>query len=222
MRRVLTAALLIVVPVLAAWPAGAHEEISPATIPTGRPVFLLLSAANESKADLVRITLGAPAGTPFGATTREPQGWTADVSETSITWTGGAVKPDRFEQWGFEIEGADQPGALSYKASLGFADGTTTSAEVVVNATSPDAGAVPPPSAAATTSSTAVTATNPGPGTAESAPTRDRTARGRANLAVALGAVAVLVALGAAFARPRRRSPASAVGAAPAAGGQDW
>jgi hypothetical protein len=51
-----------------------------------------------------------------------------------ITWSGGSVKPNRFEQWGFEIEGADQPGTLSYKATLVYANGTNDDVTVDIKA----------------------------------------------------------------------------------------
>src|SRR5919199_6361891 len=107
-----------------ATPALAHEEIDPATIPTGKPVFLTLKAANEKGVDLTRVTLRAPAGIPFGETTRQPPGWAADRSDTAITWSGGRVAPRGFEEWGFEIDGAGQAGPLRFELETGFADGS--------------------------------------------------------------------------------------------------
>src|SRR5947207_8405448 len=106
------AAVLVVaaaVVLMTAGPATAHEEITPKSFPTGQPTFFTLSAANEETADLVKVVLHAPAGVGFGSTTREPAGWTVIRTDDTITWTGGAVKPDHFENWGYEIEGADQP-----------------------------------------------------------------------------------------------------------------
>ncbi|HEV7536351.1 MAG TPA: hypothetical protein VGP90_12000, partial [Acidimicrobiia bacterium] len=98
--------------------ALAHEEINPKSFPTGQPTFFTLTAANEEKAKLVKIVLHAPAGTPFGGTTRSPAGWTVAATDDTITWTGGAVKPDAFDTWGYEIDAADQPGTLAYKVTL--------------------------------------------------------------------------------------------------------
>jgi len=91
-RSVLAAAGVVaaVVAGLAA-PALAHEEISPRTFPTGQPTFFTLTAANEEKVNLVKVVLHAPAGTPFGGTTRSPAGWTVAAGDDTITWTGGAV-----------------------------------------------------------------------------------------------------------------------------------
>lgn len=116
------------------WPgaARAHEEISPATVPTGRPVFLTVSAANERRVDLTKLTLTAPQGLTFGGTSREPSGWTAARTADVITWTGGAVPPGRFEQWGFELEAIDQPGAPAFRVSAEFADGLADTHQVVL------------------------------------------------------------------------------------------
>lgn len=113
-----------------ATPAWAHEEISPQTFRTGQPTYFTFSAANEKAVGLIKVTLAAPNGLPFGATTREPSGWTVVRTDQSITWSGGSVAPDHYEQWGFEVEGADQPGTVAYHATLTFADGTTDSVEV--------------------------------------------------------------------------------------------
>jgi len=184
MRRVLV--LLGVVALLgAAAPAWAHEEINPKTFPTGKPTFFTLSAANEEKVDLTKVTLTAPTDVAFGSTTKEPPSWAVNKSDTQITWTGGAVKPDEFENWGYEIEGADQPGTLKYKVTLGFADGKSDDVEVDVTAVSGSAA------------NGTVTVKKSGGG-------------GKANVALGLGAGAVALSLVAlAFGAGRRRAPAS-------------
>ncbi len=200
----------------AAAPAFAHEEINPKQFPTGTPTFFTLTAANEQKVDLIKVTLTAPKGVDFGATTRSPQGWTANASDTVITWTGGAVKPDQFENWGYEIDSADQPGTLTYKVTLGYADGKSD--DVNVNVTAVAAGTA---TTVAGNGGAAVT-TAPGATTATTAAAKSgagSSARSRANIALVLGIIAIvasLIALG--LAASRRRA------AMPAAGGQkqDW
>jgi len=197
-------------------PAFAHEEINPKTFPTGQPTFFTLTAANEEKADLVKIVLNAPAGVAFGDTTRSPAGWSVNRTDSTITWTGGAVKPDTFETWGYEIDSADQPGTLAYKVTLAFADGKTDDVEVDVTATAPGTTAVP----GATTTSPSATVTT---GAAGSGRSSGGGSDGTAKAALALAIVALLVAAGALAAAARRRSPrppAEGGGAADAA--QDW
>jgi hypothetical protein len=207
-------------------PASAHEEINPKTFATGQPTFFTLTAANEEKADLVKIVLHAPAGVAFGETTRSPAGWTVNRTDDIVTWTGGAVKPDTFDNWGFEIEGADQPGTLAYKVTLAFADGKTDDVEVDVTAAAPGAGGTG--GATPTSSSATVTTGAAAPSTAQSGSTNaggsgSGNSDGTAKAALAVAIVALLLAAGALAAGARQRSPrppADGGGAAGAA--QDW
>ncbi|HZQ76149.1 MAG TPA: hypothetical protein VFE55_02390 [Acidimicrobiia bacterium] len=206
-------------------PAFAHEEINPKTFPTGQPTFFTLTAANEEKADLVKIVLTAPAGVAFGETTRSPAGWSVNRTDSTITWTGGAVKPDNFDTWGYEIDSADQPGTLAYKVTLGFADGKTDDVEVDVTATVPAAtgttGATPTSSATVTTGAAAPSTVQSG---AQGSGTPSRSGSdGTAKAALALAIVALLVAAGALVAGVRTRSPKPPAGGGGAAGAaQDW
>src|SRR5438034_461556 len=124
---------------LAAAPALAHEEINPATVQTGKPTFFTLSAANEKQAPITKVVVKAPAGTALGEATRSPAGWTAQRTESSVTWTGGKVAPETFEQWGFEIEGADQPGTLTFAVAL-TAGGDSENVKVPVTVVAAGAG----------------------------------------------------------------------------------
>lgn len=183
-----------------AGPAWAHEEINPSTVPTGKPVFLTLTSANEKQVRLTKVTLNAPSGLNFGATTRAPSGWTVNRTDTVITWTGGAVDPDRFESFGYEIEGADQPGTLNYKATLSYADGSNDDVTVPITATASGAA-------------------SSGSGGSDSG-------SGRANVALALGAAALALAV-VSLALGRRgggaAAPAGGVPSSPASRTeQDW
>ena len=191
-RLVMTLAVLTTV--LGASPAWAHEEINPKSFPTGTPTFFTLSAANEEKADLTKVTLSAPSGVNFGATTKEPPGWTVSKTDSVLTWTGGAVKPDTFEQWGYEIDSADQPGNLTYKVTLGFADGKTDDVNVVVTAI--------------------VRTTTPVTAKASAPIKKDE---GRANVALGIGIAALVLALVSGGLALRRRSGAVTTGTE-----QDW
>ncbi|HEV7865526.1 MAG TPA: hypothetical protein VGR20_22705 [Acidimicrobiia bacterium] len=209
--------------------AYAHEEIAPKTFPTGQPTFLTLTAANEASVNLVRIVLHAPAGLAFGETTRSPAGWAVTRTDDTITWTGGVVKPDAFETWGYEIEGADQPGTLAYKVTLGYADGKSDDIEVDVNAVAPAAAST------GTTVSTGSTGATASPTTGAAAPVGsgdDSTtggsdgdsdgASGTAKAALAVSIVALLTAAGALVAGGRRRGPGASGGGGAAGGAQDW
>jgi hypothetical protein len=230
LRSTLVTAMAALTVAATAAPALAHEEINPKTFPSGQPTFLTLTAANEASADLVRIVLRAPGGLAFGEATRSPAGWSAAGTDDTITWTGGAVKPHAFESWGFEIEGADQPGTLTYKVTLGYAGGKTDDVDVDVIAAAPGSGGAGTASPA-TTVTTAVTATSAPPTTAAAAPAASGGGSdgdsGPAKAALAVSIVALLVAAGALAVGARRSgggpdaNRASGGGAAPGAA-QDW
>ncbi|HEX3392897.1 MAG TPA: hypothetical protein VHS52_00080 [Acidimicrobiales bacterium] len=198
MRRLLATAtiLLATALVLCAGPAWAHEEINPSSFPSGKPVFLTLTAANEKEVDLVKITLAGPTGAPPGESTRQPQGWNVEHGDGTVTWSGGTVKPQGYEQWGFEVDGVAQPGPLQYKVTLGFADGQTEESDVVINAVAPDAA----PAGATTT---VVAPAN----SAREAATSTSSGSGKANAALAVAIVAGVVAVAAVALAARRRSP---------------
>jgi hypothetical protein len=205
-------------------PATAHEEINPSTFPTGKPTFFTLTAANEKKSDLTKIGVTAPAGTPFGTTTHSPPGWTVARSDTAITWTGGKVAPDNFDQWGFEIEGADQPGAIKYTVNMGFADGSTDNVEVDVNAVGSAPG--PEPTTVSSTPGGTPASSTPGATTTVARPA----ASSGEGLAVAAIIVSIMAGLVAGVAvliamkrpgAPGDGGPAGDTKAAPAKG-EDW
>src|SRR5438552_387819 len=172
-RTLITSALAAVVIAVTAGGAWAHEEINPKSFPTGTPTFFTLSAADEQKVDLVKVVLTAPSGMPLGVTTKEPSGWTVDKSDTAITWTAGngaGVKPDHFDQWSFETDGADQPGTFIFKVALTFADGKTDDVQVPVTVVA---------------GGKAATSTTGGASVAATRAAHD--ARSRANVALAVG-----------------------------------
>jgi opacity protein-like surface antigen len=206
MKKPLAAAVLAVAVVVTASPAWAHEEISPPTVQTGKPTFLTLTAANERSAALTRITLVAAAGTPFGEATRAPTGWTANASKDTITWSGGSVAHGAFESWGFEIEGADQPGTLSYKVTLGFADGK--SENVTVPVTGVAAGTTATTISSGGGDSTNTTAAGTG-AAASKAKKKSTTSSRRANVALGLGAAALALSVIALVSSRRRSSTGS-------------
>jgi hypothetical protein len=209
----------------AAAPAFAHEEIAPKTFPTGQPTFFTLTAANEESANLVKVVLHAPAGVPFGTTTRSPAGWSVTRTDDTITWTGGVVKPDTFDTWGYEIEGADQPATLAYKVTLGFADAKSNDVEVDVNAVVPGAtgatGAGAAPGAATTVTTGATTPTTAGDDESAGGGGSEG-GSGTAKAALAVAIVALLVAAGALAVGGRRRGPGGAGGGGGAGAAQDW
>ncbi len=202
----LLAAGLAAIALLGAAPAWAHEEISPASVPTGIPMFLSFSVANEKPVDMTTIRLVTPRDMAFGPTTREPPGWTAAKSSAAVTWTG-ALEPAKFETFGFETESANQPGNKTYTVTLTYADNSTDNADVTLTVTPAVTGAGD--GAAAPTGGGGSGGGGDGGGSGG----------GMAAAALALGAAALALALGA-FARSRK--PASATAGAGAGAKEDW
>src|SRR5207248_7971416 len=136
-----------------------------------------------------------PQGLAFAATTHEPPGWSVNRTDAQITWTGGAVKPDEFETWGYEIDGADQPGTLPYKVTLGFADGKSDDVEVDVKATGAAKSAAPGVTTAGGKTKATVAKKR---GAAKTVASRASSSNGSsttANIALGLGAAALVVSL---------------------------
>lgn len=228
LRSPLAAAVATLAVVLVpAGPASAHEEISPRTFPAGQATFLTLTVANEASVDLVRVALRAPAGVAFAAATRSAVGWAAAVTDDTVTWTGGAVKPRTFESWGFEIGGADQPATLTYRVSLGYAGGKTDEHEVEVTATASGTAATVSP---ATSSTTAVTETSSTSAPAAAAPAGAEGSSDRdsglatAALVISIGALGLAVAALVAGRRGGNGSAPNPTPGGPTAPGaaQDW
>ena len=211
---VLTAGALLVL-TAGAGPALAHEEITPTSVQTGTPTFLTLAAANEGDAPITKVQVTFPDGAEVGETTRSPAGWKVSRTEAGFSWTGGTVAPETFEQWGFELEGVDQPGTLTFTVSL-TAGGDSEQVRVPVTAvakgggTAPSTTAAPATTAAAAPSATTATLAPADPGSSA--------AEGRATLAVWLaagGLLVGLVALVVAVARHRGGPPSTTTPAAP-------
>jgi hypothetical protein len=194
-KPLFAAALAMAAVVATAVPAAAHEEISPSTIPTGRPVFLTLLSANEARSAVTQIRIAAPAGAEFGAATRQPSGWTAERSATTITWSGGSLAPGAFEEWGFELEPVGQPGSLRFRVTSTLASGGTDTHSVDVTAAA--AGATPTSVAPAASDAVTTTVAPSSPTTAAevAATPTEADSDSRANIALALGGVAVVLAL---------------------------
>ncbi|HVW30982.1 MAG TPA: hypothetical protein VHL53_00460 [Acidimicrobiia bacterium] len=218
-RMWLAGAAAVAAVVLGAGPALAHEEINPKTFPTGQPTYLTLNAANEEAVALTKVVLHAPAGVGFGENTRSPAGWTVNRTDDTITWSGGTIKPSTFEQFGYEIEGADQPGTLAYKITLAFADGKTDDVEVDVTATAPTGPGSATTGPTVTTGAAPATTAPPG----EKSGSSDSSS-GTAKAALAIAIIALIVAAGALAVGGRRRGPAGPAGGGGGAGGaaQDW
>ena len=214
--------------VAVASPALAHEEITPNTVTVGAPTFMTIAAANEQKVALTKLEVRAPKGISIGLT-RAPNGWTAESGATQATFTG-RLAPEHFEQFGFEIEGADQPGTAAFTAVLTFAGAKTETVTIPVTvvaagtspATSSSTAAEPEPKPSASVSASVGPSASSMPST-NTAATTSTPSRVRAsthdNRALAVAILALLAALAAMAVSLLRRLPTPAGGAGTR---QDW
>jgi hypothetical protein len=149
------------------------------------------------------------------------------VTDGTVTWTGGAVKPHTFESWGFEIGGVGQPGTLTYTVALGYAGGRSDEHEVEVTATAPGSVGTPSPATTSTTAPAGTAPTSP-TGAAASDGSGDRSDgdSGMATGALVISLVALVLAVVALVAGRRRSggaAPTPAPGGETASGAaQDW
>jgi hypothetical protein len=192
---VLAGALLLVPATVQA--ALAHEEINPQTVESGKPHFLTVTVANEKEVPITKVAVTFPEGAEVGETTRSPAGWKAAVGDKTITWSGGSLAPEAFEQFGFEIEQPAQPGTLTFTVAM-TAGGDTEQVQVPLTVVAP--GAAGQASAPSVTAAPAA------------APAANASAgQGRATLALVLGVVGLLLGLAAlGVALTRRRTSAAA------------
>lgn len=104
---------------LLAGSASAHVTVSPTSAPKGSYSTVSFKVPNEEEsADTTKVQVFFPAGEPLASVETEPvPGWTASVSKvrlarpittddgqvteavSSITWSGGRIRPGQFEQF---------------------------------------------------------------------------------------------------------------------------
>jgi uncharacterized protein len=143
-RRVAVFVTLVASVVLVAAPAWAHVEIHPGSAAKGSFEILSFSVPNESEsASTTSFAVEFPTTTPIAFVSIQPKpGWTYTVGKTTlakpvkaeggeiseavstITWTGGEIKPGEFEL--FTISAGPLPTkgkSISFPATQTYSDG---------------------------------------------------------------------------------------------------
>lgn len=207
-RAVAVAAAATALVALPTTTASAHVRVVPGSTTAGSYATLTFRVPNESDtASTTRLTVTLPTDTPLlSVSTRPVPGWTATVEEValpspvdvsgttvtrapgSVTWVadaGAAIGQGQFQE--FEISAGPLPAAgttLVLPAAQTYSDGTVVDWDQLA-----DGGNEPEHPAPAFT----VTAADDGTASAEPS---DTTARALGGAGLALGAVAVLLAVG--------------------------
>jgi uncharacterized protein YcnI len=126
MRRLLIATAASAM--LAAAPAQAHIQVSPAEAAPGDPVLFELLVPNERSARTIEVRLKIPASVvPFSY--EEPAGWTRHLTLARngapdvVRWRG-RLAADGFARFAFLASTPTRPGTLAWKAIQRYSDGT--------------------------------------------------------------------------------------------------
>jgi uncharacterized protein len=214
-------------------PAAAHVTVDPASVPKGGTATISFVVPNESsgaRTDRVQIAFPPPPDAIASVSVEAMPGWhftintkklatpiktddgSIDEVVTSITWTANniatAIGDNEFARFTINADGIpDGPDELVFRAVQHYSDGSTVKWVDPVTPGGP-AAEHPTPILQLTAPSAAgePTTTNPAAGDAASgavSSTEDNSARALGVIAIALGAVALVVATGA-FMRRRR------------------
>jgi uncharacterized protein YcnI len=147
LRRFGVAGLVMGAVVLLATPAWAHVEISPSSAPKGSDAVLSFTVPDESDtANTTKVEIFFPQDHPIAEALVEPiAGWTANVTTVhvakpiqtdngsvneavkSVAWTGGHIVPGDFQQFKVSVGLPDEASSLEFKALQTYSDGSVVS-----------------------------------------------------------------------------------------------
>ena len=142
-RRVaVSAALIIAAVVLTALPASAHVTITGTGTQGGYSTFAFEVPNEQDGADTTQVEVQFPTDHPLASVSVEPvPGWTATVQKTklatpiktddgevteavsTITWTGGQIKPGEFQQFPVSAGPLPDVDSLEFKAVQTYSNG---------------------------------------------------------------------------------------------------
>jgi uncharacterized protein YcnI len=230
-RRAIAAATLVVgLSVLWAGAASAHVHIVPDSTPRGSDLTAVFTVPNEeSAANTTELQVQIPTDHPIGAVTVAPvPGWTVTVTKSKlatplktddgtvteavseVTWTGGTIAPDQFQQFPISFDSLpDDASSLKFPAVQTYSNGD------VVRWIESDANGVeaehPAPVLTLTKGSSDAAATTP---TSSSSVSSDAvsssdvsTAKTLGIVGIVVGALGLVVAAGALMRKPKSTTP---------------
>lgn len=133
MKRSLTATLLAVLAVLLmAGVASAHAVVSPSQVPVDSYQRFTLRVPTEKPQPTVKVRMLLPAGLTFSGVQPVP-GWTYAVEKdatnrvTAITWSGGEIGPNEFQEFGLQAKTPKDATKMAWKVDQTYKDGTVVS-----------------------------------------------------------------------------------------------
>src|SRR5918997_5118551 len=145
-------------------PACAHVLVSPEKVTAGDFETLSVSVPTEKEIPTTEIRVDVPEGFLLSGVQPVP-GWEHAFEEdrgvvTAVTFSGGEIRPQEFQQFLVQAQAPEEPGGYPWKATQTYEDGSTVewagapdseepaSVVEVVSGGSADAGSSPEPSEA--------------------------------------------------------------------------
>ena len=107
---------------VAAAPAGAHVTAEPAFLAAGSTATLRLTGPNERDEPMTGFSLTVPRDFRIVAA-QSADGWSADVQETGVSWSGGSLAPEADATFTVELEAPAGPGPAELQAKQLYAGG---------------------------------------------------------------------------------------------------
>ena len=121
LARVLGVALVSVVTVMVASPAGAHIDATPAFLQAGGTETISLTAHNDRPLTMEAFAVTAPAGLRIEDISAL-EGWEGSIEGKTARWTGGRVAVDDAQTFSVVLEAPSEPGAVSLHAEQLYPD----------------------------------------------------------------------------------------------------
>ena len=130
-----TAIVAIVALALAA-PAGAHLSIDPASVHTGDLVDLVFSVPNVGDAmGIDHVTLGIPQDFELDDMEAKP-GWTPSRTGQAVTWSGGLIPKGTFARFSIRGTAPSKPETVLFNVLVGDRTGKSITYRVGLDVTS--------------------------------------------------------------------------------------
>jgi uncharacterized protein YcnI len=109
-------------------PAWAHVVVSPEEVAAGDYATLTVSVPTEKEVPTTEIRVEVPDGFILSGVQPVP-GWDYSFEEdggliTAITWSGGEIKPNEFQQFLLQAQAPEEPGDYPWKAFQTYQDGS--------------------------------------------------------------------------------------------------
>ena len=144
LRRFGVVGFVICAVVVVGGPAYAHVSITPDSAPKGSFTVLSFNVPNEEEtAKTTEVAIVFPTDHPIGdASVESIPGWTVKIEKkeldtpiqtdegevteavSQVTWSGGSIDPEQFQQFTIEVGLPDDADSLEFKALQTYDDGT--------------------------------------------------------------------------------------------------